>query len=500
MKSDKTTITAEQTDCADGTRAMGGLLADMNHEIRTSMNGVLGMLDLLLDTKLDDAQHQYAKIAQDGVGSLLEVIEHIIDVSLIESSQFTLAAAPFDLRQEMETACAAKNVVAKNKGLQLHLSYPPPARLIGDAGRVRQMIACLARAAIVLAESGGISIRAEVSETAGQRCRVLVEVIADGLSAAGEKLTELLNRPVQTGAEALRVRSAGTGELVLCARLARAMGGHIGVDSPAQGSTRFSFSIDLPLAPDTTPAAQLHHGRRVLVADDNPVNQQVALHMLAKLGCIAEAAADGEQAVEMHKAAPYDLILMDCDMPRLDGYQATRRLRALENGARQVTVIALTACTTSEERQATDDAGMDDFLSKPIRPQILGEMLARWLPPAAAPAAEAPAAGCVDELEAVQAMFGADFAELAALYRNDSPPRIATLRSARADSDLVLLAKVAHALAGSSASIGAIRLCALSRELEMRAKNGMLDDFDTRVAAIEGEYRRVSDKIQAMLH
>lgn len=238
-------------------------------------------------------------------------------------------------------------------------------------------------------------------------------------------------------------------------------------------------------------------GYRVLVADDNPVNQEIAVHLLEKLGCKSDAASDGMQAVDMHRAQAYDLILMDCNMPGLDGFQATQRIRMAESSNCRTPIVALTACTSQEEREQCLAAGMDDFLAKPIRPQTLKEMLARWLPPLVA--APVTPVGCDDELEAIQEMFGAGFSELASLYQNDTPPRIAALRDGYAAGDYAKVAKVAHALSGSSASIGAIGLSALCKELESRAKAGLLEEFEYRMAAIEAEYRRLSSKLQSML-
>lgn len=254
-------------------------------------------------------------------------------------------------------------------------------------------------------------------------------------------------------------------------------------------------SLNMPLQNDN---ALPFSGFRILVADDNPVNQQVAARMLEKLGCLCGLAADGEQAIEMHASSPFDLILMDCEMPVLDGLQATRRIREAE-ASHRTPIIALTACTGPDEQEQCNAAGMDDFLSKPIRPQTLRDLLARWLPQGTTAANGAPAATCSDELEAVREMFGTDFGELAVLYQNDGPPRLAAIREAYAISDCARVAKVTHALAGSSASIGATGLSALCKEVETAAKAGSLDEFERRMMAIETEYSRICSKLQSLL-
>jgi len=240
---------------------------------------------------------------------------------------------------------------------------------------------------------------------------------------------------------------------------------------------------------------------RVLVADDNPVNREVALRLLHKQGCSADGATDGEQALAMHRASPYTLILMDCAMPVLDGYRATRQIRELEDRGEsgpRTPIIALTAGTSADEAERCVAAGMDDFLSKPLRPQALAAMLARWLPRMSRTEIPSPQ-GDTDELEAVQNMFGPDFAELAALYQADSPPRLAALRRAQEEGDSFQLAKVVHALGGSSMSIGATGLSARCRELEQRANIGPASETHARLCAIETEYARIVDKLQALL-
>lgn len=278
----------------------------------------------------------------------------------------------------------------------------------------------------------------------------------------------------------------------------------------AEMGQEIRISVELPLAPSPVAgvrallaplqegAPQPFAGRRMLVADDSLINQQVAVHMLEKLGCSVDVAGDGREAVDLHRASGYDLVLMDCEMPQLDGYQAAAEIRALEGALRRTPIVALTAYTTQSERDKCLVSGMNGFLSKPIRPQLLKEALARWLVPVAEAVPES-AAVVGDELEAVHEMFGPDFPELVALYRNGSPPRIAALQKAHATGDNAQVAKVAHAFSGSSASIGATGLSALCKELEMCAKGCTLDDFENRLAAIKAEYRRVCNKLHSML-
>ena len=239
-------------------------------------------------------------------------------------------------------------------------------------------------------------------------------------------------------------------------------------------------------------------GYRVLVADDNIVNQQVVAHMLKKLGCQVDVAADGRKAIDMHGRQHYDMVFMDCEMPDLDGYEAAASIRAAESET-HTPIIASTAYAMQGERDKCLTAGMDDFLPKPIRPDVLQELLGRWLKPApdAEPAAARPV--LADELAEMQEMFGADFAALANLFRTDSPQRLAALRTAATSRDAAQVARVAHSLSGSSASIGATGLSMLCKELETLAKAGRLQHVESSLRTVEMEYARVEARLRSMV-
>jgi len=305
--------------------------------------------------------------------------------------------------------------------------------------------------------------------------------------------------------DAQRVAEAG-----FSAFLSKPVQQHVLVDAmkalcSAQAGEPLPFLTTSTLAPAQPEAAeepQPFAGFRVLVADDNLVNQQVAQRMLERFGCTTDVAANGAVAVAMCSQVRYDLVLMDCQMPELDGYAATERIRRLEGEGRRVPVVALTAHAMQGERERCLEAGMDDFLSKPIRPQTLQDMLARWLGRPAAQAG-AQAQGGVppddDELESVREMFGDSFPELVALFLNDSPGRIDGMRAAAASGDAAQLCRFAHAFAGSCASIGASGLSAACRELELLGKQGMPADATAHVEAIAAEYGRISTRLLAMV-
>lgn len=235
---------------------------------------------------------------------------------------------------------------------------------------------------------------------------------------------------------------------------------------------------------------------RLLVADDNPVSRMIAASLAEKLGHVADLASDGEQALRMLERHDYDLVLMDCEMPQMDGYAACRRLRELEGTSRRTPVVALSAARGEDYRLACLEAGMDDFLFKPLGLDELQRVLARWQ---AAPVKPAHEETDDDRLDDVARHFGSRYGQLAALWLSDSPARMAVLRQAIASGEFLAAAAAAHALSGGSASIGAGRLSALCRQLEVDARSGKQMDFSAQLARIETAHADVSRRLRDML-
>ena len=247
-------------------------------------------------------------------------------------------------------------------------------------------------------------------------------------------------------------------------------------------------------------------GYRILVVDDNVVNQSVVVHMLRKFGCRTDIAGDGLQAVAMHGVGNYDLILMDCQMPELDGYQATMRIRSNERQtekrgrpAQHIPIVALTAHALTGDKEKCLASGMDDFLPKPIRPATLREALARWLEQKGAAAEGELDVSAKDDLDGMQEVFGSDFPELANLFQTDSAKRLAAMYRAAQTANRAELVKLTHALSGSASSMGASTLATLCKKFEMQLKAGIMDDLAARIGAIEADYRKIDHRLHAML-
>jgi CheY-like chemotaxis protein/HPt (histidine-containing phosphotransfer) domain-containing protein len=451
------------------------------------MNGVLGMIQLLLGTRLEAKQEKFMKTLQISAIALLGVLNEVLDFSKIEAGKMELRERPTDPSQVVSEVVQLFQAQAELKRIELTcaLDDDVPSSVLLDADRVRQILSNLIGNALKFTESGSVRVTLRARCGEDERVALEVEVSDTGVGIPEEAVGGLFEAFAQVDGSVTR-RHGGTGlGLAISRRLATLMGGSIEVQSTLGRGSCFTLSVAARLAHSdslspppsrgmSVPARRDFAGLgRILVAEDNPINRDVVGEFLAEFGCEVDFVSDGREAVEALERQRYALVLMDCQMPVMDGYEATRRIRAAESGHR-TPIVACTAHAFEAEREKTEASGMDHFLSKPLTLGALATVLERFLSPVGRDQARVVVSPTAPALESGPRRT----AGVARAFRTHVPGQVERLERAVANGDHADRKAAAHRLKGSCLAVGAPRMIELSRALEQ-------DDEDHAVLVAE---------------
>lgn len=533
----------------ESARLKSEFLANMSHEIRTPMSGVIGMTRLLLETKLSKRQMEFTKAIEISATALLKIIDDILDFSKIEAGKLQFEKIEFNLRDTVALSVEMLAKRAQAKGIEMTslVNSELPAFLCGDPGRLRQILTNLICNAVKFTQKGEVAVNVSKESETKKHIVARFEIRDTGIGISDDAQRKLFGAFVQADGSTTR-KYGGTGlGLAISKQLVKLMGGEINVESkPGEGSTfwftaRFEKHL-LSAGKESNGTASLAGMRipnnehltrrikqaslnvaknrvkgkaskvRVLVVEDNAINREVALNQLKVLGYLPDAVFNGEEAVEALKKEKYAVVLMDCQMPEMDGFEATAEIRRLEGNSNHTIIVAMTANAMEGDREKCLAAGMDDYLSKPVKLETLHQKLEQWIvsPEMKIEVSPEESNGHSPEetSEIVDLSVLTDLAnlqqpgkpnlvnKLIKLFIEGANKNLSALRKAVAEDDPAAIKREAHSIKGSAGNIGARQMAALSKELEQKAH--LNAEAKILTSQLECEFKKVVKVLESM--
>ena len=515
-------LVAAKEKAEEMTRLKDAFLTNMTHEIRTPLATIIGFADLLID-EVPEAQRESVEFMKDGGGRLLETLNAVLDLAHLEANSFELALEPVDVSFSLRRAAGLFSGLAQKKALDLRIDLPEaPVFIEADRAGLERILGNLISNAVKFTETGWVVVRASAGEAF-----VHIEVEDTGIGIDEAFMPHLFDEFKQESTGLSRNHEGSGLGLAIVKRLVEAMEGTIAVQSMKGHGSRFTLSfprvspseqaedsIEQPEQPAATAPAPVvgqptrHAPLRILMAEDNPINQKVLLRLLERLGYTADVVGDGREVLEALERTTYDVILMDIQMPEMNGLEATRQICARYAAAERPRIVAVTANAMAGDRERGLAAGMDDYLSKPVRLEELGAALRRCLPSETADMANrAPDENrngqpAVDAalLQALRNTLGEDdpasLSDLLTLFLEDATGLLETTRRAAETGDRAALQRAAHTLKSTGAAFGAMRLSRLCRELEQMSKEGNLGEAAAKAVQAQAAFSEVQREIQ----
>lgn len=524
LEKERANLEVRERTAIESSRIKSEFLANMSHEIRTPINGIVGMTGLLLDTELSAEQREYAENIRRCSDSLLSVINDILDFSKIESGKLSIDSVDFDLSQLLSDIDRTFHFSAQEKGLRFGIRGDVIKHPVfkSDPGRIRQILTNLVSNAIKFTQSGSVFIELKILSDHANATEFRFEVRDTGIGLSEDAKSRLFQSFTQADASVTR-RFGGTGlGLSISKRLVELMGGSIGVDSEEGKGACFWFNLRLIKGDHKfvsiedvirLEAISLkdHKGKRILVAEDNPMNQKVAIKQLEKLGYHVDAVGNGLEVISVLESVPYDIVLMDCQMPELDGYEATRRIRSQAGTKFQnIPIVAMTANAIQGERERCLAAGMNDYVSKPFNIKDLAQVLENWLslsehrnvqsiPRAGStrPNGNVLDPGIIQGLRDLDDGQNAFLKEYGEMFFERTPNYIEDVKLAIREKKYSVVKSLAHQMKSSAGNLGASYFSKLCLELELWEDWSNVAGLQARILSLENELRNVNEAYKA---